>query len=144
MVREKQNSDICSEDVEILDDVWDQEEKIFRDPTARTVMTFNFQEPDNETLLSNENETEKNTTNQLKEKSISNKSINDTVFNNFTVGVINNDKEPFDCKRSYALRKSTVKMLNELKGFSLDVNMPVGEIVDDSIRYYYYYVTNQL
>ena len=70
--------------------------------------------------------------------------INDTVFNNFTVGVINNDKEAFDCKRSYALRKSTVKMLNELKGFSLDVNMPVGEIVDDAIRYYYYYVTNQL
>ncbi|WP_051195893.1 hypothetical protein [Clostridium paraputrificum] len=142
MVKKKQNSDICSEDVEILDNVWDQEEKIFRDPTARTVMTFNFQEPDDEALLSNE--TEKNATNQLKEKSISDKSRNDTVFNNFTVGVINNDKEAFDCKRSYALRKSTVKILNELKGFSLDVNMPVGEIVDDAIRYYYYYVTNQL
>ena len=142
MAKKKQNSDICSEDVEILDDVWDQEEKIFRDPTARTVMTFNFQEPDDEKLLTNE--TEKNTTNQFKEKSISDKSRNDTVFNNFTVGVINNDREPFDCKRSYALRKSTVKMLNELKGFSLDVNMPVREIVDDAIRYYYYYVTNQL
>ena len=56
MVKKKQNSDICSEDVEILDDVWDQEEKIFRDPTARTVMTFNFQEPDDEALLSNETE----------------------------------------------------------------------------------------
>ena len=142
MAKKKQNSDICSEDVEILDDVWDQEEKIFRDPTARTVMTFNFQEPDDDKPSSNE--TEKNTTNHLKEKSISNKSRNDTIFNNFTVGVINNAREPFDCKRSYALRKSTVKMLNELKGFSLDVNMPVGEIVDDAIRYYYYYVTNQL
>ena len=92
MAKKKQNSDICSEDVEILDDVWDQEEKIFRDPTARTVMTFNFQEPDDEKLLTNE--TEKNTTNQFKEKSISDKSRNDTVFNNFTVGVINNDREP--------------------------------------------------
>ena len=54
MAKKKQNSDICSEDVEILDDVWDQEEKIFRDPTARTVMTFNFQEPDDEKLLTNE------------------------------------------------------------------------------------------
>lgn len=27
MAKKKQNSDICSEDVEILDDVWDQEEK---------------------------------------------------------------------------------------------------------------------
>ncbi len=25
MVKKKQNSDICSEDVEILDDVWDQD-----------------------------------------------------------------------------------------------------------------------
>ena len=76
MAKKKQNSDICSEDVEILDDVWDQEEKIFRDPTARTVMTFNFQEPDDEALLTNE--TEKNTTNQFKEKSIS--EIKETPF----------------------------------------------------------------
>lgn len=144
MAKHNKNEKICVED-ETIDDAWNQEEKILSNPTAKILKSFTFdeakKEPDNaKTTILFSNEAKNN----IKGKSISEKSRDDIIFNNYTVGIIENDKEPYDCKRNYALRKSTVKMLNELKGFNLDVNISIGNIVDDAIRFYYNYVTNKL
>ncbi len=47
------------------------------------------------------------------------------------------DGEEFDVRRTYIMRKSTVKMVNQLKGMSDDVNIHMNTIIDTAIRYYF-------
>lgn len=47
------------------------------------------------------------------------------------------DGEAFDVKRTYALRKSTIRKLNELKAAHPDVNVYLSTILDAAITHYY-------
>ncbi|WP_326512790.1 hypothetical protein [Clostridium intestinale] len=47
------------------------------------------------------------------------------------------DGEEFDVKRTYMMRKSTVRMLNQLKGMSEDVDIHMSTILDIVIRHYF-------
>jgi hypothetical protein len=47
------------------------------------------------------------------------------------------DGEEFEIKRTYMMRRSTVKMLNQLKGMSEDVDIHINTIIDIAIRYYF-------
>lgn len=53
------------------------------------------------------------------------------------------DGEDFEFKRSYSVRRSTAKMLNELKGLHPDVNVYMNTIIDAAIRHYYDYITKE-
>lgn len=52
------------------------------------------------------------------------------------------DGESLDIKRTYLLRKSTVRKLNKLKSINPDLNIYVSSIVDMAIAHYYDYLTN--
>lgn len=47
------------------------------------------------------------------------------------------DGEKFNVKRTYMMRKSTVRMLNQLKGMSEDVDIHMSTILDIVIREYF-------
>ncbi len=47
------------------------------------------------------------------------------------------DGEEFEIKRTYMMRRSTVKMLNQLKGLSDDVDIHMNTIIDIAIRHYF-------
>lgn len=51
--------------------------------------------------------------------------------------------EHYTVKRSYAMRPSTVRKLNELKAKHQDVNILFNTIVDMSISHYYDYIFNE-
>ncbi|GFP74244.1 hypothetical protein [Clostridium fungisolvens] len=53
------------------------------------------------------------------------------------------DGEFFTIKRTYTLRKSTVKMLNHIKALDDDINVYMNTLVDDAIRYYYDHILNK-
>ncbi|GFP76405.1 hypothetical protein [Clostridium fungisolvens] len=53
------------------------------------------------------------------------------------------DNEPFDINRSYKLRKSTARMLNEIKAIHPNVNVYMNTIVDAALRHYYNYIFNE-
>ena len=53
------------------------------------------------------------------------------------------DGEPFDINRSYKLRRSTARMLNEIKSIHPDVNVYMNTIVDTALRHYYNYLFNK-
>ncbi|OOM73888.1 hypothetical protein [Clostridium sp. BL-8] len=53
------------------------------------------------------------------------------------------DGEFLDIKRTYMLRASTVRKINELKSIHPDLNIYVSTIVDLAIAYYYNYITNE-
>lgn len=48
--------------------------------------------------------------------------------------------EYFDTRRSFSFRKSTVRMLNELKAAHPDINVYLNSIVDKAICHYYEYI----
>lgn len=52
------------------------------------------------------------------------------------------DGELLDTKRTYLLRKSTVRKLNHLKSMNPNLNIYVSSIVDMAISHYYNYLTN--
>lgn len=47
------------------------------------------------------------------------------------------DGEEFEIKRTYMMRRTTVKMLNQLKGLSDDVDIHMNTIIDIAIRHYF-------
>jgi len=53
------------------------------------------------------------------------------------------DGEVFDINRTYKLRRSTAKMLNELKAAHPNVNVYMNTIVDASIRHYYNHIFHE-
>lgn len=48
--------------------------------------------------------------------------------------------EAFDIKRTYKIRESTAKMLNEIKEVHLDINVYMNTIVDAAIRHYHDFI----
>ena len=62
-------------------------------------------------------------------------------YANGIVPPVNN--EYFDIKRTYILRKSTVRKLNELKAMHPDVNAYLSSILDEAINHYYDYITKE-
>lgn len=63
-------------------------------------------------------------------------------YANGIIPPINN--EHFDVKRTYILRKSTVRKLNELKAMHPDVNAYLSSILDEAINHYYDYITKEI
>ncbi|MBN7572797.1 hypothetical protein C1H57_23530 [Clostridium sp. 2-1] len=53
------------------------------------------------------------------------------------------DGEFLDTKRTYMLRASTVRKINELKSIHPDLNTYVSTIVDLAIAHYYNYIVNE-
>jgi hypothetical protein len=79
------------------------------------------------------------TSNQAKENIIDIRTIK-TSANGVTPPV---DGEFFTIKRTYTLRKSTVKMLNHIKALDDDVNVYMNTLVDEAIRYYYDHILSK-
>lgn len=52
------------------------------------------------------------------------------------------DGEHFELSRTFKFRRSTVKMLNQIKAEHQYENVYLSSIVDDAIRYYYQYIIN--
>jgi hypothetical protein len=51
--------------------------------------------------------------------------------------------EYLDIKRTYMLRSSTVRKINELKSIHPELNTYVSTIVDLAIAHYYEYIANE-
>ncbi|MFW2490218.1 hypothetical protein ACN077_16880 [Clostridium chromiireducens] len=71
----------------------------------------------------------------------------DTLPDNRRAPIVNGcappvDGEYLDVKRTYMLRSSTVRKLNELKSIHPDLNTYVSSIVDMAIDHYYNHVIN--
>ncbi|NFS28131.1 hypothetical protein FDF12_06660 [Clostridium botulinum] len=76
-----------------------------------------------------------------------NLSSNTLLFDNRNTPITNGaapliDGEAANIKRSYTLRKSTVRKINELKSIHPDINVCVSTIVDIAIAYYYEHILN--
>ncbi|ABR34417.1 hypothetical protein [Clostridium beijerinckii] len=53
------------------------------------------------------------------------------------------DGETPNIKRSYTLRSSTIRKINELKSIHPDINVCVSTIVDIAINYYHNHIANE-
>ncbi|NFG28489.1 hypothetical protein FC777_15535 [Clostridium botulinum] len=76
-----------------------------------------------------------------------NLSPNTLLFDNRNTPIANGAAPPIDgesanIKRSYTLRKSTVRKINELKSIHPDINVCVSTIVDIAIAYYHEHILN--
>jgi len=77
---------------------------------------------------------------------ISNNNKSKDLFDNRTIPIANGatpilDGETPDVKRTYTLRASTVRKVNELKSIHPDINACVSTIVDRALEHYYKYIT---
>ena len=103
------------------------------------------------------NDTEKalpsfqNNTTSSNVKTVTNISSNNKskdLFDNRTIPIANGatpilDGETPDVKRTYTLRASTVRKVNELKSIHSDINVCVSTIVDRALEHYYKYITEE-
>ena len=119
------NSEISSSE-EVIDEVVFED---YVDPPANSISLFNF-------------------SNEESKKSFTGKTqIKDTpIYDNRKSSIANGAAPPIDCealnyKRTYMLRESTVRKLNELKGAHYDINIYVSAIVDAAICNYHKFVT---
>ncbi|NFI54963.1 hypothetical protein FDA48_00940 [Clostridium botulinum] len=76
-----------------------------------------------------------------------NLSSNTLLFDNRNTPIANGSTPPIDgeaanIKRSYTLRNSTVRKINELKSIHPDINVCVSTIVDIAIAYYHKHILN--
>ena len=53
------------------------------------------------------------------------------------------DGESLNIKRTYLLRASTIKKINELRACHPDINVCVSSIVDEAIAFYYNHIINE-
>ena len=79
---------------------------------------------------------------------ISNNNKSKDLFDNRTIPIANGatpilDGETPDVKRTYTLRASTVRKVNELKSIHPDINVCVSTIVDRALEHYYKYITEE-
>lgn len=91
-----------------------------------------------------------NATSSNTKKSInsSSSSTHEDLFDNRTIPIANGatpilDGELPDVKRTYTLRASTVRKVNELKSIHPDINACVSTIVDRALEHYYLYITKE-
>jgi len=119
------NSEISSSE-EVIEEIGFED---YVDPPANSISLFNF---------SNE-ESEKSSTGK--------KEIKETpIYDNRKASIANGAAPPIDgealnYKRTYMLRESTVRKLNELKGAHYDINIYVSAIVDAAICNYHKFIT---
>ncbi|WP_252231703.1 hypothetical protein [Clostridium sp. ZBS15] len=78
-----------------------------------------------------------------------NLSSNTLLFDNRNTPIANGSTPPIDgeaanIKRSYTLRKSTVRKINELKSIHPDIGICVSTIVDIAIEYYHEHIINNV
>ncbi|NFT08361.1 hypothetical protein FDF26_15075 [Clostridium botulinum] len=76
-----------------------------------------------------------------------NLSSNTLLFDNRKTPIANGAAPPIDgeaanIKRSYTLRNSTVRKINEIKSIHPDINVCVSTIVDIAIAYYHKHIIN--
>ena len=88
---------------------------------------------------SSNNPDNKTNNNTLKNNNLSSNTL---LFDNRNTPIPNGSTPPIDgeaanIKRSYTLRKSTVRKINEIKSIHPDINVCVSTIVDIAIAYYH-------
>lgn len=119
--------------------------------------TANFTiDPDNEQTINSSatsnNISRPNTNNKSNNTTISNNQItfnkNNSIEDNRKAPVVNGMAPPIngeylDVKRTYMLRASTVRKINELKSIHPELNTYVSTIVDLAIAHYYEYIANE-
>ncbi|NFG22564.1 hypothetical protein FDF11_16065 [Clostridium botulinum] len=93
---------------------------------------------------SSNNSDNKTNNNTLKNNNLSSNTL---LFDNRNTPIPNGSTPPIDgeaanIKRSYTLRKSTVRKINELKSIHPDINVCVSTIVDMAIDYYHEHIIN--
>ncbi|NFH79642.1 hypothetical protein FDA09_07485 [Clostridium botulinum] len=98
---------------------------------------------DNNSLLETTEEVNK----KIESKNNNITSSNTLLFDNRNTPIANGAAPPIDgeaanIKRSYTLRKSTVRKINELKSIHPDINVCVSTIVDIAIAYYHEHIIN--
>ncbi|WP_252246915.1 hypothetical protein [Clostridium sp. ZBS4] len=96
----------------------------------------------NETIKSKPNDPDNKTNNN-------NLSSNTLLFDNRNTPIANGAAPPIDgeaanIKRSYTLRKSTVRKINEIKSIHPNINVCVSTIVDIAIAYYHEHIINNV
>ena len=79
---------------------------------------------------------------------MSNNNKSKDLFDNRTIPIANGatpilDGETPDVKRTYTLRASTVRKVNELKSIHPDINACISTIVDRALEHYYKYITEE-
>lgn len=89
-----------------------------------------------------------NTDSNNNEVNESNSNITEPLFDNRTTPIANGaapliEGEVPDIKRTYMLRASTVRKLNELKSIHPDINVCVSTIVDIALDHYYKCITKE-
>ncbi|NFT91069.1 hypothetical protein FDF86_01380 [Clostridium botulinum] len=77
------------------------------------------------------------------------KNNNTLLFDNRNTPIANGSTpsingEAANIKRSYTLRKSTVRKINEIKSIHPDINVCVSTIVDMAIDYYHEHIINNV
>ncbi|MBY6836777.1 hypothetical protein FDG50_15915 [Clostridium botulinum] len=82
-------------------------------------------------------------------KTNNNLSPNTLLFDNRNTPIANGAAPPIDgetanIKRSYTLRKSTVRKINKIKSIHPDINVCVSTIVDMAIDYYHEHIINNV
>ncbi|MBZ9692416.1 hypothetical protein [Clostridium sp. M14] len=93
---------------------------------------------------SSNNPDNKTNNNTLKNNNLSSNTL---LFDNRNTPIPNGSTPPIDgeaanIKRSYTLRKSTVRKINEIKSIHPDINVCVSTIVDIAIDYYHEHIIN--
>lgn len=135
------------------DDEFNDEEICFSDgdikPIGSLIASFNFQPhtSNNETTITTL-PTDDNIHTNSKENNTSNTTsvtaLHDNRKNPFPNGITPPIAgESLNIKRTYLLRASTIKKLNELRACHPDLTVCVSSIVDEAISYYYDYIITQ-
>lgn len=128
--------------------------------TGQCISSFSFDDDttaENITVTNTKNDSSLESNNTALSISSNNKatSANDTNVSNDKILTDNRkasvangmappiDGEFLDTKRTYMLRASTVRKINELKSIHPDLNTYVSTIVDLAIVHYYNYIVNE-
>ena len=118
-------------------------------PPGNQIASFSFGSSDNnpipEKTITKRQETKiQSTITPATAKEITKEKIHDNRNNKFANGItppINN--ESLNIRRTYLLRASTIKKINQLVAYDDDINVYVSTIVDKAINFYYDSVINQ-
>ena len=110
--------------------------------------TLSVNNTETNNIEEDKNNKSNNTDSNNNEINKSNSNITEPLFDNRTTPIANGAApliygEVPDIKRTYMLRSSTVRKLNELKSIHPDINVCVSTIVDIAIDHYYKYITKE-
>ncbi|MFL0168158.1 hypothetical protein [Candidatus Clostridium helianthi] len=137
--------------------------------TGDCISSFSFDDSDTN-IIQTSSDSKSNNTADLEEPknnittSTSNNNFQDNINNSIEIkNTLNSTKDIFDnrrtplpngatpaidgetpnIKRSYTLRNSTIRKINELKSIHPDINVCVSTIVDIAINYYHNHIVNE-